>query len=650
MHKLKILPLLTAALLLTGCNTRYEYAPQQTYDNTDYTRESAGIRPQDDYYGYQNFDFLWKGDIPADMYEYSYGQIVSRQIDDILTSEIKDIAYSGEEYPIGSDEQKIRDLFLQHLDTDSRNSVGLAPLEKGLCAFDNAQSIDEFVQACGMVYRGYGCAVLPSPYYSQDHYDNSKYSVFVGQMELFYSADELLNSKNGADELQQSIALVLEVLEYENCDTLAYDIVTILLNIAESTTDLDEMRIDELYNVLTVQELGELFSNVNTDMMLDSFGTAGIESLVILDPAQMLQINALLSNGNLTVWKAFAKCSLIYAYKDYLPPMYSDALKIGDHRTDEEKAVGAVKQLLAGEVGNIYAEKYADKDTISAVTDMVIDIKTAYRDCIEGSDQLSENDRAECLAKIDNMTMNIGFPAEDYHSDSDVSGGLLESVISINSTLVDENLALADSPPSPSDWSMTPQAFNAIYQPQSNSITVPLAVFNAPFFDTEADYYTNLGGLGSVIAHEIGHAFDAEGILYDEHGNYRPERIGSERTDLLMSAIEEYFGSQMIMGTFYIDGSRTVLENAADLGGMQVIASMTDEPEELRRIFESYANIWATLSYDTDAIDLLADDVHSPAEVRVNAVLSSVDGFYKAYDINENDGMYIPADKRVRLW
>ena len=51
--------------------------------------------------------------------------------------------------------------------------------------------------------------------------------------------------------------------------------------------------------------------------------------------------------------------------------------------------------------------------------------------------------------------------------------------------------------------------------PLLNNITITVAITNAPFFDVNADYYTNLGGLGMVIAHEMGHAFDSNCILFD---------------------------------------------------------------------------------------------------------------------------------------
>ena len=634
--------MLASVLLLTGCAAKIVQNEPKPIDNTVYTRESAEIRLQDDFYGYVNFDLLYGGEIPAYMNEWSAGQLVNRQVDDILSDEILTIV-RNDGYPVGSDEQKIHDLYLQYLDDETRDKVGLAPLEKGFAAIEESQTAAEFVRACGMLYTDYGVAVLPAVYVSQDHFDSSRYCVSVGQMELFYSSDELLNGRDSAEELQRQMTELLEAIGTENADAVAYDTVTMLLDIAESTADLGSMTIEQMHNVRKPGELDPLIAEY-----VETLGLGG-RDIVVYDTEQLKIICSLLIDENLTYWKALAECALIYTYKDYFPLEISNSFG-SVKSTDNEKALNAVKKLLSGEVGNIYAKKYLDEKTLSAARHMTDDIISAYRNVIETSEVLSENERREYLAKIDRLTVNIGCPEEEYHSSSEISGSLLESAVSIKSAAVKDTLFMIDKTPEPTDWYMPPQTINAVCRPQSNSITVPMALFNEPYFDVGADYYTNLGGLGSVIAHEIGHVFDAEGILYDEYGNYRPERIGSERIKLLSDEVSAYFGSRQIMGTFYIDGERTKVENAADLGGMQVIASMTDDKDELKRIFESYANIWATLSFDTDTAEQIAEDVHSPAEIRVNAVLSSVGKFYEAYGITEKDGMYLPPEKRVRVW
>ena len=633
---------LAAELLLTGCSAKIAQNGPKPIDNTVYTRESAGIRLQDDFYGYMDFDLLYGSDIPADMNELSAGQLVNKQVEDILSDEILTIA-NGKDYSIGSDEQKIHDLYEQYLDDETREKVGLAPLEKGFATIESSRTTSEFVRACGMLYTEYGVAALPAVYVSQDHFDSSRYSVVLGQMELFYSTDELLNGRDSAEELQRQMTELLEALGTDNADAIAYDTVTMLLDIAESTADTGNMTIEEMHNIRKPGELAPLIASY-----IEKLGLGG-RDVIVNDTEQLDKICYLLNDENLPQWKALAECVLIYGYKDYLPPKNSKSMGT-EKSSDEEKALNAVKNLLSDEVGNIYAKKYLDEKTLSAARQMTEDIIAAYRKVIETSELLSESDRVECLAKIDHITVNIGCPDVEYHSSSEVSGSLLESVVSIKSASVKEFLSKIDETPDPTDWYMPPQTVNAVCRQQSNSITIPMAMFNAPYFDINADYYTNLGGLGSVIAHEIGHDFDAEGILYDEYGNYRPERIGSDRTKLLSDEVAEYFGSRQIMEKFYIDGERTKTENAADLGGMQVIASMTDNKDELKRIFGSYANIWATLSFDTDTAERIAEDVHSPAEIRVNAVLSSVDKFYEAYGITETDGMYVPPEKRVRVW
>lgn len=647
MKKLKFISLIIPLGLLCSCGVKYEYADQKSYDNADYTRDSARICLEDDYYGYQNFDFFWNNAIPADMYEYSYGALIGKETDSVLTDEITHIISSENNFPKDSDEQKIKDLYTMYLDIDARNSAELKPLEKGIEKLDNVRSIEDFAKICGEIYTGYGCEILPAPYFSQDHYDSSKYSAVIGQMNLFYSADELINGKDTAENLQKNITVILEMLKYENADKYAYDIVTLLLEIAESTSDMTDISVEKLYNIYTEEELSKAFNTENFTAFYDFRST---ESFIVYDPVQLKKIGACLTEENLSVWKALAKCALIYTYRDYLPEKYLRIINPTDNRTTKEKAIAMIKQELEGEVGNIYSAHNCDEETLVAVETLTVDIRNAYRKCIENSELLSEGDRRECLEKIDNMTFNIGYPKEACHSDSQIMSGLLESVISIRSSIVRENLALERKTPLPTDWYMTPQTFNAVYNCVNNSVTVPMATFNAPFFDKKADYYTNLGGLGSIIAHEIGHAFDSQGILYDENGNYSPERMSKDRTTGISSAVESYFGSRMIMDTFNIDGKLTAGENAADLGGMQVIASMTDDEDSLRLVFESYAKIWATLSVDTDAAKQIVSDVHSPAEIRVNAVLSSVDKFYDVYDISEGDGMYVPSDKRVRVW
>ena len=175
----------------------------------------------------------------------------------------------------------------------------------------------------------------------------------------------------------------------------------------------------------------------------------------------------------------------------------------------------------------------------------------------------------------------------------------------------------------------------------------------SPYFDSSAPEAANLGGLGTVIGHETGHAFDSNCIKYDQDGNYNPEWLSESDRKILTERAEiskGYYSDYTILDVYHVDGELTNGENYADLGGMEAAVSFFEDKNDLKIFFENYARTWSSLENDSDAIKMLRYDEHSPNIVRVNAVVSSCNKFYKTYDVKETDGMYISPEERVTRW
>ena len=49
-------------------------------------------------------------------------------------------------------------------------------------------------------------------------------------------------------------------------------------------------------------------------------------------------------------------------------------------------------------------------------------------------------------------------------------------------------------------------------------------------------------------------------------------------------------------------------------------------------------------------LHILIEDVHSPANIRVNNILRNIDEFYFAFDINPDDLLYLKPEERVIIW
>ena len=68
-----------------------------------------------------------------------------------------------------------------------------------------------------------------------------------------------------------------------------------------------------------------------------------------------------------------------------------------------------------------------------------------------------------------------------------------------------------------------------------------------------------------------------------------------------------------------------------------------------QRFFMSYAQVYRTLQREGFLRQQLATDPHSPGEWRA-AEVHNVDAWYAAFDIKPGMKMYLPPEKRVKVW
>jgi putative endopeptidase len=111
-----------------------------------------------------------------------------------------------------------------------------------------------------------------------------------------------------------------------------------------------------------------------------------------------------------------------------------------------------------------------------------------------------------------------------------------------------------------------------------------------------------------------------------------------------------------------VQGAFTVGENIGDLGGLSIALlayrlSLGDRPAPVidgltgvQRVLFGWAQVWRTKSRPAESVRRLAVDPHSPPEFRCNGVISNIDAFYEAFDVTEDDALYLEPQQRVRIW
>jgi putative endopeptidase len=216
------------------------------------------------------------------------------------------------------------------------------------------------------------------------------------------------------------------------------------------------------------------------------------------------------------------------------------------------------------------------------------------------------------------------------------------------------------------EWSMTPQTYNAYYNESNNEIVLPAAMMTVPGYkDEELDDALVYGYMAaSTVGHEITHGFDDQGRQYDEKGNMRNWWQPQDSTQFVQRAevLVQQFNKMTPIDTIHINGRATLGENLADLGGILIGLDAFKQTEaykkggtiagytQLQRYFMGYALGWMMVQRPEVTADRLLTDVHSPAKYRVNGPFPNVPEFYEAFGIKPGDKMYLPADQRVHLW
>ena len=114
-----------------------------------------------------------------------------------------------------------------------------------------------------------------------------------------------------------------------------------------------------------------------------------------------------------------------------------------------------------------------------------------------------------------------------------------------------------------------------------------------------------------------------------------------------------------------MNGRLTLGENIGDLGGLAIAyeayqrhvatadggkAPVIDGYTGEQRFFLAWAQLWRDYTAPDMARQNLLTDPHSPSEFRVRGTVRNFDPWYAAFGVKEGDKLYLPPDKRVKIW
>lgn len=639
----------------------------------DRIRNLSATRPQDDFFYSVNHEWLRNTRLPQGYPGMTAFDEVNISNKDKLKSIVNDIVANSDSWEEGSIEQKIADLYDTYMDVENRNNQGIEPILPYVKKLYEAESAQGLLSVFVELEEESGINPLFSFAPSVDLIDSSRYKLYGSGISTVLPAAYLVMENPQIVALYQGLITQIQLLAGISEDmalTNAQNIYAMELLLAQNTMSNEEAsKIENIYNSFTIDQIAELFKFVDIKAYINDLGYNDVEEIIVTDPGLMIKTGEIFSDENLDILKTYAVYRLVVSTAPYLSKDLEQAiivfnatfLGIDSSLSDEDIAFNLVNSVMSSYLSRMYVERYFSEEAKKDVEGMVEEIIATFQKRLENLDWMSEDTKKAAISKLNKINLKIGYP--DTWNDPlkyidiktyDDGGSLLGNIFEITKAQARYLKTLLEKEVDKSGWVAPPHAVNAFYNATSNEIILPAGILQSPFYDINASREENLGGIGTIIAHEITHAFDNNGAQFDENGNmsnWWTEEDYAVFREKCNEVIELYDGLE-IAPDCIVNGALTVSENVADIGAMACILDIANGMSEVdyEKLFESYAKIWRMTATNKYYQMLTLQDTHAPNKFRVNQVLKNFEKFYETYDVQPGDKMYMAPEERVIVW
>ncbi len=645
----------------------------------DKANMDTNIRPQDNFYRYINGGWMNSHNIPGDKTAIGSFYDLRDKADEDVNAIIEELA-ATDDLIMGSDEQKVADLFRSYMNSEKRNTLGINPIQSIITAINNLQDKDDLAEFFGQ----YSSAGINNPlalYISVDAKNSSSYAIHIWQNGLnlpdkdyyFNEAERFVDLRNG---YVSHIENMYNLAGISNGNSAANNIMALETSLAEfHWTRVETRDSEKRYNKFATKKLNSLTSKFNWQAFLAAEGVASQKDIIINQPDFIEGFGNVFAQTSLETWKQYLTFNTLSAFSSYLTAdldnenfnFFSKQLNgRNEQRPQWKRGVGVVNGNLGEVIGKVYVTRHFTPQAKDRMSTLVENLRNAYGASIDDLEWMSDGTKKAAHIKLAAFTPKIGYPDqwEDYSKLAIKVDDLVGNIIRSRKVSSEKEISKLGGPIRKWEWGMTPQTVNAYYNPTVNEIVFPAAILQAPFFNMKADDAVNYGGIGAVIGHEMGHGFDDQGSKYDATGNLRnwwTEQDLKEFSTRTKALVEQYADYQ-VFDDLNVNGKLTLGENIGDLSGVTIAykaykaslngkkALVIDGLTGDQRFFIGYAQIWRSKIVEKSMRNRVATDPHSPGEFRALGSLSNMNEFYQAFNVKEGDAMYIAPEKRVKIW
>lgn len=639
------------------------------------------VKPSEDFFLFANGQWIKNHPIPPEESEWGIGNLVQEDIYSRLKTvnekAVQDRAVHG------SVAQKIADFWQSGMDTATINKQKLEPLHEELRDIDKVSSVADILHIGGSLQKK-GIRVLFGQYVAQDDKNSNKMCFELSQggiglpnRDYYFNTDE--KSVKVRNAYKKYLTRTFQELgaDAESASKSEESVFALETKLAKASRKLADLRDPyKNYNKMDIAGLSKITPGIGWQGYLNNIGIPKLDSVIVGQPEFYAELNSALTTTPVSDWKNYLRAHLIMTSAPYLDSVtfnnYFDYLETltgaSKPRPRWKRVLDAEEGALGEALGQLFVKEFFNEKAKQRYSDLVEAIREAYRYRIKALTWMSESTKQKALTKLNMITKKVGYP-DKWKDFSNMEIEKVPYVINVQHAREwwhNYNVSKLGKPVDRTEWDMSPQTYNAYYNPSNNEIVLPAGIFVVPGVRDEDldDAFVYGYAAASTIGHEITHGFDDQGRQYDSAGNLKGWWLPEDSVQFVRrtrNIINEFNGFNPV-DTLHVNGSATQGENIADLGGLLLgldAYKKTDEFKKgdkingytpVQRYFLGYAYGWLYEERKERLANQLKTDEHAPAKERVNGPVVNIPAFYDAFDVKPGDKMFSPDSLRVNIW
>ncbi|MBA5637025.1 M13 family metallopeptidase [Duganella sp. LX20W] len=646
------------------------------------TAAATATLPGDDFFDYVNGDWLKSVEIPAD--RSSWG-VAAKLVEDTNARIVKLIEGLAADPAASAEAKKIVAYYNTFMDEAGIEARGLAPLQAQLKDIAAIKDKAALTRALGATLRADVDPLNATNFFTENLFglwvaqgltDATHYTPYLlqgglGMPDRAYYLDDTPSMAALRGKYLAHIAATFRLAGVDDADARAARVFDLERQIAQSHANReDSADVLKANNQWQVADFARKAPGMDWKAYFQSAGLAGQRKFIVWHPSAITGAAKLVQTMPLETWKDFLAFHRINHAYSALPKALADQHFDFYGRTLNgtpqqavrwKRSLAAVNAAMPDALGKIYVAKYFPPESKQRLQQMVVKIVDAFHARIDQLDWMAPATKQEAHAKLKTLYVGVGYPEKwaSYDGLQVTPGDALGNLQRAEQAETRRQIAKLKQPVDRAEWCMPAQLVNAVNMPMQNAINFPAAILQPPYFDPNASDAMNYGGIGATIGHEISHSFDDQGAQFDSKGLLRDWWTAADGAHFKQasSALAAQYSAYKPFPDLAINGQQTLSENLADLAGLAAahdayrasLAGKAPVADADQQFFTGYAMSWREKARDAALRRAILTDGHAPDKWRT-ATVRNMDAWYKAFNVQPGQTLYLAPEQRVRVW